>query len=78
MQRKNFELIIPYIEALKKANAGLVIGFSGDLDKCMSNIHVFPGFMNPFPTCVPLVCTKELFMLPQCCPVPTMYTQLGL
>ena len=47
MQRKNFELIIPYIEALKKANApGSVIGFSWDADKCMSIIHVFPGFLN--------------------------------
>ena len=46
MQRKNFELIIPYIEALKKANTGLVIGFSRDFDKCLRNIHVFHGFMN--------------------------------
>ena len=47
MQRKNFELIIPYIiEALRNANAGLVTGYSRDDDKCMSSIHVFPGFMN--------------------------------
>ena len=46
MHRKIFELIIPYIEAPKKANVGSVIGFSWDYDKCMSNINVFPGFMN--------------------------------
>ena len=46
MQRKNCELIIPYIEALRKANAGSVIGYSRDDDKCMSSIHVFSGFMN--------------------------------
>jgi hypothetical protein len=46
MQKKNFELIIPYLDALKKANAGSVIGYCCDDDKCMSSIHVFPGFMN--------------------------------
>jgi hypothetical protein len=46
MQRKNVELIIPYIEALKKANEGSVIDLSWDSKKCLSNIHVFPGFMN--------------------------------
>jgi hypothetical protein len=48
MQRKNFELIIPYIEAQKKANEGSVIDFSWDSNKYMSNIHAFPGFMNEF------------------------------
>ena len=46
MQRKKIELIILYIEALRKANAGSVIGYSWDDNKCMSSIHVFPGFMN--------------------------------
>ena len=46
MQRKNFELIIPYLDALKKANTGSVIGYSWDDNKCMSSIHVFSGFMN--------------------------------
>ena len=46
MQRKNFELIIPYLDSLKKANPGSVIGYSRDEDKCMNSIHVFPGFMN--------------------------------
>ena len=44
-------------------------------------------WMNPFCMCVPLcrwmlhtwrVCTKESFMLHQCCPAPTMFTLLGL
>ena len=40
------KLIIPYIEALRKANAGSVIGYSRDDNKCMSSIHVFPGLIN--------------------------------
>ena len=47
MQTKNFQLINPYLQALKNANDGLVIGFSRNSQNCMTaEIHVFPGFMN--------------------------------
>jgi hypothetical protein len=46
MQTKNFLLIIPYLQALKNANDGSVIGFSSDSQNCMAEVHVFPGFMN--------------------------------
>ena len=46
MQRKSLELIILCIEAPMRANAGSVIGYSWDADKCISSIHVFPGFLN--------------------------------
>jgi hypothetical protein len=46
MQTKNFQLIIPYLQALKKANEGSVIGFSRDSEKHVTDVHVFPGFMN--------------------------------
>ena len=45
-QLKNYELIIPYLEALKKCNVGSIIGYSRDDNKCIKDIHVFPGFMN--------------------------------
>ena len=38
MQTKNFQLIIPYLEALKKANEGSVIGFSRDSEKHVTEI----------------------------------------
>ena len=60
MQRKNFELIIPYIDALRKGNAGWVIGYSQDYDKCMGSIHVFPaGFMNESLSYVPPVVSLD-------------------
>ena len=46
MQTKNFQLIIPYLQALKKANDGSVVGFSRDSEKRMTDVHLFPGFMN--------------------------------
>ena len=46
MQTKNFQLIIPFLQALMNANDGLVISFSPDSENCMTEIHVFPGFMN--------------------------------
>jgi Ulp1 protease family, C-terminal catalytic domain len=46
MQTKNFQLLIPYLEALKKANEGSVIGSSRDSEKHVTEVHVFPGFMN--------------------------------
>ena len=56
MQTKNFQLINPYLQALKNANDGLVIGFSRNSQNCMTEIHVFPGFMRnkSFRLCVPL------------------------
>ena len=46
MQTKNFQLIIPYLQALKNANDASVIGFSCNSKNCMTEFHVFPGFMN--------------------------------
>jgi hypothetical protein len=47
MQTKNFQLIIPYLQALKKANEGSVIGFvSRDSEKHVTDVHVFSGFTN--------------------------------
>ena len=47
MQTKNFQLIlIPHLQALKNANDGSVMGFSCDSENCMTEIHVFPLFMN--------------------------------
>ena len=46
MQTKNFQLIIPYLQALKNANDASVIGFSRDSENRMTEIHVFPRFMN--------------------------------
>ena len=46
MRTKNFQLIIPYLQALKNANDGSVIGFTRDSQNHMTEIHVFPGFMN--------------------------------
>ena len=46
MQTKNFLLIIPYLQALKKANDGSFIGFSRDSENHMTDVHVFPGFIN--------------------------------
>ena len=45
-QTKNFQLIIPYLQALKNANDASVIGFSCNSENRMTEIHVFPGFMN--------------------------------
>jgi hypothetical protein len=45
-QLKNYELIIPYLEALMKCNAGSEIGYSRDANNCIKDLHVFPGFMN--------------------------------
>lgn len=45
-QSKNFELIVPYIDELKKQNPGSVIGCGCDDDMRITDIYVFPGFMN--------------------------------
>ena len=45
VERKNFELIVPYIEQLKKENPGSVIGCQSDDDHHITDIYVFPGFM---------------------------------
>ena len=45
-QVKNFELIVPYIEQLKKENTGSVIGCRRDDANHVTDIYVFPGFMN--------------------------------
>jgi hypothetical protein len=43
---KNFELIIPFLNALKKCNPGSVIGYTRDNDMKLEELHVFPGIMN--------------------------------
>jgi hypothetical protein len=45
-QIKNFELIVPYLEEMKKNNTGSVIGYRRDDDNCIADIYIFPGFMN--------------------------------
>jgi hypothetical protein len=45
-QRKNFELIVPYIDELKKQNPGSVIECGRDDEMRITEICVFPGFMN--------------------------------
>jgi hypothetical protein len=43
---KNFELIIPLLNAMKKCNPGSVIGYTRDNDMKLEELHVFPGIMN--------------------------------
>ena len=45
VERKNFELIVPHIEQLKKENPGSVIGCQSNDDYHITDIYVFPGFM---------------------------------
>jgi hypothetical protein len=39
-------MMIPYLEALKKSNPGLVIGYRRDDNMKLLELYVFPGFMN--------------------------------
>ncbi|KAI2512166.1 MULE transposase domain [Fragilaria crotonensis] len=43
---KNFEMVIPFLEGLKKTNPGSVIGYTRDEEKRLVDLHVFPGIMN--------------------------------
>ena len=44
---KNFELIVPYLQEMKKCNPSSVIGYSRVNDTCeILDIHFFPGFVN--------------------------------
>ena len=43
---KNFEMIIPFLEAMKSCNSDSVIGYTRDNDMRLVELHVFPGIMN--------------------------------
>jgi hypothetical protein len=43
---KNYEMMIPYLEALKKSSPGSVIGYRRDNDMKLLELYVFSGFMN--------------------------------
>jgi hypothetical protein len=43
---KNFEMIIPFWEALKCSNPNSVIGYTRENEMRVSELHVFPGIMN--------------------------------
>jgi hypothetical protein len=44
---KNFEMIIPFLDALTKcSNPNSVIGYTRDNEMRVSELHVFPGIMN--------------------------------
>ena len=43
---KDYETMIPYLEALKKSNPGSVIGYRRDDNMKLLELYVFPGFMN--------------------------------
>ncbi len=45
VERKNFELNVPYIEQLKKENPGSVFGCQSNDDHHITDIFVFPGCM---------------------------------
>jgi hypothetical protein len=45
VERKNFELIVPHIEQLKKKNHGSVIGCQSNDDHHITDVYVFPRFM---------------------------------
>jgi hypothetical protein len=40
---KNFEMIIPFLEAMKSCNSDSVIGYTRDNDMRLVELHVFPG-----------------------------------
>jgi hypothetical protein len=41
-----YQLVIPYLTVLKQQNPSSVIGFSRDDDLRLSDVHVFPDFMD--------------------------------
>jgi hypothetical protein len=43
---KNFEMIIPFLEAMKSSNSDSVIGYTRDTDMQLVELHVFPGILN--------------------------------
>jgi Ulp1 protease family, C-terminal catalytic domain/SWIM zinc finger/Transposase, Mutator family len=43
---KNFQLIGPYLEEMKKCNPGSVIGYTRGESLDIVDLHLFPGFMN--------------------------------
>ena len=43
---KNFEMVVPFLEGLKRSNPGSVIGYSRDEEMRLVDVHVFPGIMN--------------------------------
>jgi MULE transposase domain/SWIM zinc finger len=43
---KNFQLIIPFLNEMKKCNPGSVIGYTRDNDMKLEELHFFPGIMN--------------------------------
>ena len=43
---KNYKMVIPYLEALKKSNPGLVIGYRRDNNMKLLELYVFLGLMN--------------------------------
>ena len=43
---KDYELIVPYLDALKKCNPGSVIGYTRDDEMRMIDMYFFPNFMN--------------------------------
>ena len=43
---KNFEMIIPFLEAMKSCNLDSVIGYTRDSAMQLVEFHVFPGMMN--------------------------------
>ena len=43
---KNFEMIVPFLEALKSCNPDSIIGCERDKDMRVVELHVFPGIMN--------------------------------
>jgi hypothetical protein len=45
-QKLGFQLLIPYLEKFKEANAGLVVSYVQNEDLTMKSLCLFPSFMN--------------------------------